>query len=322
MQLKPNATDSRTLLDLQKCRNSNELAIVLGRINEELRLNQSSFKARSELSKQYKILSWTLQATDELEVAKSLAISFPDSKRKRIVRAILTLYTDVRALRYKLLAAIDNKCNRMVSPEMDTYVNAIYDLFTPISNKIVEWHFFKDGVVSTVLSVLELETDNGYVIPKAYIKLDQVHKSKGVSISTPPSAYEESPTDTIVNKGFISAYLKASFNYTKLTTPSLSKSAIKKLVGIVSSRVSDEGFTIQLREGITDEHIHKIVAVLMPTIRRAYFVEEYEVLYSMKPDRSELSFYVAERVVKDPIFISKLARALNLTGIKTDKTRK
>jgi hypothetical protein len=313
MQLKPKSVDSsKNMLDIKKSRNANELVVILGRINTALRLRQQQFRSRQELSKQYDVLRWTIQSTEELDCARQTASSFSDGKRERVMKAIKTLQVDVLALRKRALASVDKKCKPMVSEKMNTFVDHVHDLLSPVSNRIMEWHCYDNDTVTVVLSVLDLESNNDFVLPRVFIKLDEVANSDAIRISSPSEAYVTSATTYVANKAELKDYLENEFNYTSKKLEKVKAYSILHMPGVTGVDVKDS-LIVHLTPNVSVAEVHSIVGAVLPIIRRAYVTGEFEILYRTIGEREGLEFLIAKREVRDKKYVSRLSSTLGLS---------
>jgi hypothetical protein len=311
MQLHSKNTDNSTnVIDLRKARNVNEIIVILGRINTTLRLQQRNMSNKKELSVQYAILSWAIDAIDELDVALTVSQSLADVKRERCVRVIRTLHREVLELRKTLMTNIHTKCLPMVDTVTDDYISNITDTLSKRSRATSLWVYFKDNALVCILTFQDFENSSGFISPLLYVKLEK-SESGSYYVSVPTSPFSAS-SQFAITKSTLMPILKALLNFDKFKKPRVRQSKLLKLSGVKSIDTVDPYLNVHLHTNITDIELTNVLKVTIPSIRKAVLSEPFEVLHEIAPDRSKIIFSLGQRSVTDAIALSRLIRTFGL----------
>lgn len=312
MQLYPKTVDdSKNVIDLKKSRNANELIVVLGRINNALRLNQKTFSKRQELSKQYSILSWALLAQEELSVALQTAQTLSDAKRDKCVKAIKTLHIDIVALKKKCMESIHSKCSPMVDAELDSSVTYVLDLLRSRSSDVGLWNCFINNTVYSLLTFKSFENSNGFISPKLYVLLEKGENGI-LYISIPTNPFILSERFSFTGRTDLLDKLKSLLDFETFKSPNITPSRILKLDGVKGVRLDGQSLVIDLESNVLPNELNNILRISVPMIRKAIKVEEFEVLHRLNPEKTQIEFTLGSRRIADAVALRKMIRAFGL----------
>lgn len=322
MHLYPKQVESsKTVIDVQKARNANELITILARINNNVRQHQRTFEIadkKTPIREYLSIVQTVLQRQEELKAAYVASTLLTDSKRDRCLNATKNLNKDLQELKLKVLSKVDKLSKPAISEEHNAFADKIYDWLgsKATSSYVMNIHDGKDAYI--IMSLYDVLLPSGYRAPELFVKLKQ---DTGTSVCFPSSAFMDTQYYPFTTPSELKTLVFKVLDYGFDSKPvEVNKTKAVKLPGVNKVYI-DNGVNILLNRDATGTDINTILRNVIPLVKKGIGADQFDVVHKTTPtpEGRVITFLLTEKNVIDHEAMNALYRLIKVKNTGRNK---